>query len=66
MPIRLPAPMGLVQCAWELSRRYDRPQVYDCFYLALAEVFDTELWTADRRFFNAVRSQESRVHLLVP
>lgn len=64
MPIRLPAPGGLVQRAWDLARQYEQPQVYDCFYLALADLLDTELWTADRRFFNAVRRRERRVRLL--
>ncbi len=64
MPIHLPASAGLLQLGWELARRYDRPQAYDCFYLALAEILDTELWTADRRFYNAVTADEPRVHLL--
>ncbi len=64
MPIRLPAPAGLIQLAWDLARGYERPQVYDCYYLALAELRDASLWTADRRFFNAVRRAEPRVQLL--
>lgn len=64
MPIRLPARTGMVQRAWELARSHDRPQAYDCFYLALAELLDADLWTADLRFFNAVHKRERRVHLL--
>ncbi len=64
MPIRLPAPAGLLQRAWDLARIHGRPQVYDSFYLALADMLDVDLWTADRRFFNAVQSAEARVHLL--
>ena len=64
MPIRLPAPAGLLQRAWDLARRYERPQVYDSFYLALADMLDVDLWTADRRFFNALRGEEPRVRML--
>jgi predicted nucleic acid-binding protein len=64
MPIRLPAPTGLLQRAWDLARRYERPQVYDSFYLALAAMLDVDLWTADRRFFNALRGEEPRVRML--
>ncbi len=32
-----------------------------CQYLALAELFDCELWTGDQRFYNAVRRTLGRV-----
>ncbi len=64
MPIDLPSPRGLVQRAWDLARDHAQPQAYDCFYLALAETFDVDMWTADRRFFNSVGGRESRVRLL--
>lgn len=64
MPIRLPAPRGLLQRAWDLARQHEQPQVYDCFYLALADILDVDLWTADRHFFNAVHGKERRVKLL--
>jgi predicted nucleic acid-binding protein len=47
--------------AWELALRYHRPTIYDTSYLALAEMFDCDLWTTDRRFLNAVGGQESRL-----
>lgn len=40
--------------AWELAERLGRPTTYDAYYLALAEAFGCELWTADRRLVNAV------------
>ncbi len=64
MPIELPAPPGMLRRGWDLAKRYDRPQAYDCFYLAVAEIFDTELWTADRRFVNALGREHERVRLL--
>ena len=32
--------------------------VYDCIYLAAAETYDTQLITADRKFFNCVSKHE--------
>lgn len=52
---------GLATDAMDLAHRYGRPTTYDCYYLALAERYDCELWTADRRFFNALTPDVSRV-----
>ncbi|MCI0440964.1 MAG: type II toxin-antitoxin system VapC family toxin [Chloroflexi bacterium] len=41
--------------AWELAKRHNRPRTYDSFYLAAAQAEGCELWTGDRRLFNAVR-----------
>ncbi len=53
--VRLLYPDGLHQRAWELARRFNRPQAYDSHYLALAEMLGLELWTADERLYNAVK-----------
>jgi len=53
--VRLLYPEGLHQRAWELARRFNRPQAYDSHYLALAEMRNIELWTADERLYNAVK-----------
>lgn len=47
--------------AMELARELNRPSVYDCYYLALAEWFDCRLWTGDERFYNAVNRRTDRV-----
>ncbi|MBW3660934.1 MAG: type II toxin-antitoxin system VapC family toxin [Gemmatimonadetes bacterium] len=52
---------GLAERAMELARRLDRPAVYDCYFLALAEWFDCAMWTGDERFYNAVRGRTDRV-----
>lgn len=52
---------SLPERAMELARELGRPAVYDCYYLALAEWFDCELWTGDERFYNAVRDRTDRV-----
>jgi len=54
-------PDGLHKKAWELAKRFNRPQAYYSHYLALAEIFDLELWTADERLYNAVKHELSWV-----
>ena len=58
MPVSLRAPAGLVERAWDIARDLDRPTAYDCFYLGVAELLDIACWTADRRLFNAARTQK--------
>ena len=43
--------------AWNLAKMLNQPKVYDCHYLALAELSNCEFWTADERLFNAVKKQ---------
>ncbi len=38
-----------------LAHQLRRPTTYDCYYLALAERYQCELWTGDQRFYNAVK-----------
>jgi predicted nucleic acid-binding protein len=52
--VKLLYPDGLHQRAWELAKRYNRPQAYDSHYLALAEILGLDLWTADKRLYNVV------------
>ncbi len=62
--VRLLHPDGLHQRAWELAKQFNRPQVYDSHYLALAEILDLELWTGDERLYNAVQDKLSWVRWL--
>jgi len=41
--------------AYELATQLNRPRAYDAQYLAAAEVMRCDLWTVDKRLFNAVR-----------
>ena len=50
--------------ALELTERYKLPAAYDAHYLALAERENCELWTADMRFWNAIKHQVSWVHMV--
>ena len=62
--VRLLYPDGLHQKAWELAKRLKRPQAYDSHYLALAEILGLELWMADERLYNVVKSDLSWVKWL--
>ena len=55
--VRFLYPAGLHQKAWELAKRFNRPQAYDSHYLALAEILGLELWTADERLYNSVKDE---------
>lgn len=48
--------------ALELAMRFRQPASYDAHYLALAEVLDCDLWTADGRFWRAVQGRHPRIH----
>ena len=48
---------GLHVRALELASQFNQGAVYDSHYLALAEEFGCELWTADRRFHRAVSAR---------
>jgi predicted nucleic acid-binding protein len=54
----------LCRKAWVLAKQYNRPRTYDMQYLALAELEDCELWTADIRLVNSVKGQNQRVRCL--
>ncbi|MFC2029356.1 type II toxin-antitoxin system VapC family toxin [Chloroflexota bacterium] len=43
-----------IRLAFEWTARLKRAAAYDSFYLALAEVMQCDLWTADKRLCNAV------------
>ena len=50
--------------ALELAQELQTPAVYDTHYLALADILECDLWTADERFFNSVKEQQPRVKWL--
>ena len=57
-------PPGLYERAWRLAHDFDRPNIYDCCYLALAELANAQLWTADERLANAVGDRFPLIRLL--
>jgi predicted nucleic acid-binding protein len=50
--------------ALSLARRLNLAATYDAHYLALAEILDGELWTADGRFHRAASPSVPRLRLL--
>ncbi len=57
-------PPRLAQRAVELSVEFGWRLPYDAFYLALGEIADCDVWTADRSLFRAARTRYPRLHLL--
>jgi len=50
--------------ALEVSVRFGIRAAYDAHYVALAQHLGAELWTADKRLYNAVHQQLDFVHLV--
>jgi len=57
MPIRLSSRRGIFPLSFRLAQEFNRPRAYDTAYLALAQLYGCEFWTADRRLYNAVRGK---------
>lgn len=54
----------LLESAWEIGLRLKVPVLYDCFYLALAQLLNVPLWTADERLYRAARNLKPSPQLL--
>lgn len=63
-PITLHFDDSLALKAYDLATLYQRPTAYDAQYLALAERFSCDFWTADERLFNAVQNSFRHIHWL--
>ena len=50
--------------ALELASELGQGAAYDSHYLALAEILDCEMWTADERFYRSASPVSARLHLL--
>jgi predicted nucleic acid-binding protein len=50
--------------AYTYAKRYNLSATYDAHYLALANIEKCDLWTADKRLYDAVKGQLPWVHLL--
>lgn len=57
-------PDSLVERGWRIAARFNGPTIYDAIYLALGELLDCEVWTADRRLYNAAGAELSWLRLL--
>jgi predicted nucleic acid-binding protein len=58
------ADTALLKRAYELATQFDRPTAYDSQYLAVAERYQCDFWTADERLFNAVTASLPKVRWL--
>jgi predicted nucleic acid-binding protein len=54
LPITLLAPEELYSRAFAFAKTHRLPSVYDSVYVVLAQMLNTELWTADQRLLHAV------------
>ena len=59
--LRLTSRAAIFPLAWTRAEELNQPTTYDTVYLALAQILDCELWTADRKFYNAARGQAPQV-----
>ena len=61
IPIRIVDRPEMYRKAWELAKKLDLPVCYDAQYLAVAEIEDCELWTADRKLASSLKSKVNRI-----
>lgn len=54
----------LLESAWEIGQHLELPTLYDCFYLALAQLLNAPLWTADEKLYRTTRNLKIGVNLL--
>ncbi|MGH7449997.1 MAG: type II toxin-antitoxin system VapC family toxin [bacterium] len=47
---------SLVTRAREIARQFNQPKIYDSLYASLAELRGCEFWTADKAFYDAVKT----------
>ena len=64
LPIRFYGDYQLHQQAFEMAQQFNLPAAYDGHYLALAQRFQADFYTGDKRLFNTVRSTASWIHLV--
>jgi predicted nucleic acid-binding protein len=55
-PVAIVTHPQLRQRAREIARQFSQRKVYDATYAALAELRGCEFWTADKLFYDAVKS----------
>ena len=60
-PIRFLLDAMLLDRAFDLATQYNRPTAYDSQYLAVAERYNCEFWTADEKLYNAIRQQNTLI-----
>jgi len=61
IPIRIIDKPEVYRKAWQLAQGFNLPVCYDMQYLAVAELEDCELWTADRSLANSLKGKAKRI-----
>jgi predicted nucleic acid-binding protein len=64
IPADLVFPAGLPEKALDLAAELDWRYPYDAFYLAVGEILDCEVWTADEKFFGDAHTGYPRVRAI--
>jgi predicted nucleic acid-binding protein len=59
--VQVEYPLDLHDRAWEIAQQFQLAQAYDAHYVALAQAFDCEFWTMDRRLYNLLHEKLSWV-----
>jgi predicted nucleic acid-binding protein len=54
--VQLVTHSDLVKRARENARQFNQPKIYDSLYAVLAELRGCEFWTADKAFYDAVKT----------
>jgi len=54
----------LLESAWEIGQNLELPVLYDCFYLALVQLLNIPLWTADEKLFHKARHLKIDLNLV--
>jgi predicted nucleic acid-binding protein len=62
--VKIATHANLVRRAREIARQFKQERIYDSLYAALAEIRNCEFWTADKQFYNAVKSALTYVKYL--
>ena len=60
-PINFVLDKALLDRAFDLATQYNRPTAYDAQYLAVAERYNCEFWTADEKLYNAIHQQNAHI-----
>lgn len=61
IPVRTIDEPAMYRKAWELAKEFNLPVCYDMQYLAVAELEDCELWTADKKLANSLQGKVKRI-----
>lgn len=57
MNVQLSHRRDIYPLAWDLARQFNQPTAYDTAYLALAQLYRCDFWTADEKLYNAVNDR---------